>query len=321
MKGTYQEIALISGNANRALSEEISKILNIELCPAEIKKFADGEISVAINKSIRGADVFIIQPACPPVNDNLMEILILIDALERASAGRINVVIPYYGYARQDRKEKARTPITAKLVANLISVAGADRVIAIDLHADQIMGFFDIPVDRLYALPAISKYIRTHFGDLSDFTVVSPDVGGVKRARLLAEELGLPLAIVDKRRPKDNVAEVMNVIGDVEGKNVIMIDDIIDTAGTLVGAAEALQKLGAKKVYTACTHGLFSGPAIDRIANSCIEKVITTNTIPLDESKMIDKIEVVSVAEIVATTIQNVHSGQSVSSIFQRKHQ
>ena len=316
MNGTYNDIALISGNSNQKLSEEIAEHLNIPLCSTVIQRFADGEISVAINESVRGRDVFIIQSACPPVNDNLMEILIIIDALKRASAGRINVVIPYYGYARQDRKVKARVPITAKLVANLISVAGADRVITLDLHADQIMGFFDIPVDRLQALPIIADYIKEkHLSD-EDLVVVSPDVGGVKRARKLAEKLGVGLAIIDKRRPKDNVAEVMNVIGDVKGKTAIMIDDIIDTAGTLTGAAYALKELGAKSIYAACTHPLLSGPAIERIKESPIKKVIATNTIPLGKEKLIDKVEVVSVAPLLARAIQRIHAGEPVSILF-----
>ena len=320
MNGIYSDIALISGNANRPLSEEISRLLDIPLCDAEIKKFADGEISVKINESVRGSDVFILQPVCPPVNDNFMELLIIIDALKRASAGRINVVMPYYCYARQDRKEKARVPITAKLVADMISTAGADRVITCDLHADQIMGFFDIPVDRLKAMPIIAEYIMSHNFDLNNLVVVAPDVGSVKRCRMLAERIGVPLAIVDKRRPKDNVAEVMNVIGEVDGKDVIMIDDIVDTAGTLVGGAEALKKLGAAHIFSACTHGLLSGPAIERIKNSPIEKLVTTNTIPLSPDKQLDKIEMVSIAGLLVKAIQRIHAGKSVSILFEDNH-
>ncbi|MBE6038442.1 MAG: ribose-phosphate pyrophosphokinase [Anaerofustis stercorihominis] len=312
----FSEIALISGNANRPLSEEISGILGIPLCDTSVVRFADGEISVTIHESVRGKDVFILQPACPPANDSLMEILILIDALKRASAGRINVVMPYYCYARQDRKEKARVPISSKLVADLISVAGADRVIACDLHADQIMGFFNIPVDRLQAMPIIAEYIMCHEYDLDNMVVVSPDVGSAKRSRALAERLGVPLAIVDKRRPKDNVAEVMNIIGDVEGKDVIMIDDMVDTAGTIVGAANALKTLGAEHIFVSCTHGLLSGPAVERIKNSAIDKFIMTNTIPLPEEKRLDKIEVVSIAPLLADVIKRVHTGDSVSELF-----
>ncbi len=320
MDGTYSDIVLISGNSNIPLSKEISQYLDIPLCATEIKKFEDGEISVRISESIRGSDVFILQPTSPPVNDNLMELLIIIDALKRASAGRINVVMAYYGYARQDRKDKSRVPITAKLVADLISVAGADRVISIDLHADQIQGFFDIPLDRLQAMPIIADYILTHNFDLNKLVVVSPDVGSVKRTRSLAERLGVPMAIIDKRRPKENIAEVMNVIGDVNGKDVIMIDDIIDTGGTLVGAAEALKNLGAEHIFAACTHALLSGPAIERIKNSPIDKLVATNTIPLSEEKKIDKIEIVSVAGLIAKAIQRVHEGKSVSILFENNN-
>ena len=320
MDGTYSDIVLISGNSNIPLSKEISQYLDIPLCATEIKKFADGEISVRISESIRGSDVFILQPTSPPVNDNLMELLIIIDALKRASAGRINVVMAYYGYARQDRKDKSRVPITAKLVADLISVAGADRVISIDLHADQIQGFFDIPLDRLQAMPIIADYILTHNFDLNKLVVVSPDVGSVKRSRSLAERLGVPMAIIDKRRPKENIAEVMNVIGDVNGKDVIMIDDIIDTGGTLVGAAEALKNLGAEHIFAACTHALLSGPAIERIKNSPIDKLVATNTIPLSEEKKFDKIEIVSVAGLIAKAIQRVHEGKSVSILFENNN-
>lgn len=317
MDGTYSNIVLISGNSNVPLSEEISRLLDIPLCATEIKKFADGEISVRVAESIRGSDVFILQPTCPPVNDNLMELLIIIDALKRASAGRINVVMAYYGYSRQDRKDRSRVPITAKLVADLISVAGADRVISVDLHADQIQGFFDIPLDRLQAMPIIADYILEHGFDLDKLVVVSPDVGSVKRSRALAERLGgVPLAIIDKRRPKENIAEVMNIIGDVKGKDVIMIDDIIDTGGTLVGAAEALKKLGAEHIFAACTHALLSGPAIERIKNSPIDKLVATNTIPLSPEKKIDKIVIVSIAELLAKAIQRIHEGKSVSILF-----
>ncbi len=318
MNGTYSNIVLLSGNSNIPLAREISELLDIPLCDTDIKKFSDGEISVRIGNSVRGSDVFIIQSTCPPVNDNLMELLIMMDALKRASAGRVNVVMAYYGYARQDRKDKSRVPITAKLVADLLSVAGADRVISVDLHADQIQGFFDIPLDRLQAMPIIADYIASHNFDMSKLVVVSPDVGSVKRSRALAERLGVPMAIIDKRRPRENVAEVMNVIGDVEGKDVIMIDDIIDTGGTLVGAAKALKNLGAENIYAACTHALLSGPAIDRIKDSPILKMITTNTIPLAKEKQIEKIEVISIAELIAKAIQRIHEGKSVSVLFEK---
>lgn len=317
MNGNYSDISLISGNSNLPLSLEISEYLDIPLCPTEIKKFADGEISVKINDSIRGNDVFVIQSSCPPVNDSLMEILIITDALKRASAGRINLVIPYYGYARQDRKDKPRVPITAKLVADLIGVAGADRVITVDLHADQIQGFFNIPVDRLLALPLIAEYVKSHNFDLKKLVIVAPDVGSAKRSRAFAEQLGVPMAIIDKRRPKENVAEVMNVIGNVEGKDLVLIDDIVDTAGTLVGAANALKALGADRIFAACTHALLSGPALDRINGSAIEKLIVTNTIPIAPEKLGGKIEVVSIAGLLAQSINRIHTGKSVSMLFE----
>ena len=318
MKSFLQDdIVLIAGNSNVKLAEEISELVGVKLCNADVKKYADGEIAVSIHSSVREKDVFVIQSTCTPTNDNLMELLIIIDALKRASVGRVNAIIPYYGYARQDRKSKPRVPITSKLVANMLTVAGADRVITIDLHADQIMGFFDIPVDRLLAMPIISDYILNHDFDLNNLVVVAPDVGSVKRSRALAERIGIPLAIIDKRRPRDNEAEVMNVIGEVSGKDVIMLDDMIDTAGTLVGAAEALEKLGAKKIFAACTHAVLSGPAIERIKKSPITKMIITNTIPLLEEKQLEKIEVVSIAGLIAQAINRVHNGTSVSELFE----
>lgn len=317
MDGNYSNIVLIGGTSNPELSKEISNLLDIPLCSMEIKHFADGETYVRILETVRGKDVFIIQPTCSPVNENLMELLIIIDALRRASAARINAVIPYYGYSRQDRKDKSRVPITAKLVANMITEAGADRVITVDIHADQIQGFFDIPFDRLKALPLMADYIVSHNFDLDNLTVVSPDVGSVKRSRSLARRLGVPLAIIDKRRPKQNVAEILNVIGDVKNRDVIMIDDMADTAGTLVGAAEALKQLGANKIYAACTHALLSGPAIERLTNCPIEKFVCTNTVPLGDEKMIDKIEVVSIASLLAKAISRIHDGKSVSIIFE----
>ena len=318
MNSIFSDIVLISGNSNPELSKEISKILNITLCEADIHKFADGEISVRIEDSVRGKDVFVLQSATPPVNDNLMEMLIIIDALKRASAGRINVVSSYYGYARQDRKDRPRVPITAKLVADLISVAGANRLLTIDLHSDQIMGFFDIPVDRLYAMPIIEKYIIDHKFDLDKLVVVAPDVGSVKRSRALAEKIDVPIAIIDKRRPKDkdNVVEIMNVIGEVKDMDVIMVDDMADTAGTLVGGAKTLKELGASRIFAVCTHGLLSLDATDRILNSPIDKLVITNTIPLSKEKMIDKIEVLSVADLLSKAIIRIHEGKSVSELF-----
>ncbi|MCR2032927.1 ribose-phosphate diphosphokinase [Anaerofustis stercorihominis] len=313
---SFSDICLLAGNSNKALAQEIADNLALPLCSAKIGKFSDGEINVTINESVRGRDVFVIQSLCYPVNDNLMELLIIIDALKRASAGRINVVMPYYGYARQDRKEKGRVPITARLVADMLTTAGADRVISIDLHADQIQGFFNIPFDRLYGRPIIADYILSENESMDNVVVVSPDAGSVKRSRKLAEYLNVPLAIIDKRRPKDNVAEVMNVIGEVRGKKVIMIDDMIDTGGTIVGAANALEQLGASKIICACTHPVLSGPAVERIENSAIDRLIATNTIPLTADKKIDKITVLSVAPLLAKAVKIIHTGKSISSIF-----
>lgn len=319
MDGNYSNIVLIGGSANPELNRQISEALNIPLCETEVKHFADGEIYVRIMETVRGKDAFIIQPTCGPVNENLMELLITIDALKRASAGRINAIVPYYGYSRQDRKDRARVPITAKLVADLLTEAGADRVVSVDLHADQIQGFFDIPMDRLKAMPLIADYILTHDFDMDNLIVVAPDVGSVKRSRELAERIGVPLAIIDKRRPQQNVAEVMSVIGDVNGKDVIMMDDIIDTAGTIVGAAEALKNLGANKIYISCTHPLLSGPARERLMNAPIEKLVVTNTVPINEEKMFDKVVVVSIADMLAETIDHIHKGTSISVIFDDK--
>ena len=247
-----------------------------------VSRFSDGEIAISINEVVRGSDVFIIQSTCPPVNENLVELLILIDALKRASAGRITAVMPYFGYARQDRKAKARDPISAKLVANILTVAGADRILTMDLHAPQLQGFFDIPVDHLLGTPILAQYFYKKFaGDMDDFVVVSPDVGSVGRSRKFAERLDAPLAIIDKRRPKANVCEVMNIIGDVKGRRVVLVDDVIDTAGTIVNAANALHDMGAKEVYACCTHGVLSGPAIDRIRTSAIKEMVMLNTVPL----------------------------------------
>jgi len=308
------QIKLFSGNAHRKLAEAICKELNVPCGNCEVGKFSDGEIFVNIAETVRGCDVFIIQPTSSPVNDNLMEALILIDALKRASAGRINAVIPYYGYARQDRKTKAREPITAKLVANLLTEAGTDRVISMDLHAGQIQGYFDIPVDHLSGIPILAEYFKDMIDE--DTVVVSPDIGGVVRARNFASILDLPIAIIEKRRPKANVSEVMNVIGDIKDKNVILVDDIVDTAGTITKAAEVLKNIGAKHVYACATHAVLSGPAIERIDNSVIEKFIVTDTIPLSDEKKIEKIEVVSVAPIFAEAIRRIHLDESVSILF-----
>ncbi|SHI07281.1 ribose-phosphate diphosphokinase [Sporanaerobacter acetigenes] len=305
---------VFTGNANRELALKICSELGVPLGDCEVGTFSDGEITVNINETVRGYDVFLIQPTCPPVNDNLMETLILMDGLKRASAGRITAVVPYYGYARQDRKTKAREPITAKLVADILTRAGADRVLTMDLHAGQIQGYFDIPVDHLVGVPILAEYFKNIVDE--ETVVVSPDLGGVSRARNFANLLDLPIAIIEKRRPKANVSEVMNVIGDIEGKNVIIVDDIIDTAGTITKAAQVLKNFGALKVYACATHPILSGPAVERIDNSEIEKFVVTDTIPLSEEKKIDKIEVVSVAPIFAEAIKRIYSNESVSKLF-----
>ncbi|WP_068457315.1 ribose-phosphate diphosphokinase [Aedoeadaptatus pacaensis] len=311
------EVVIISGNSNRALVDKICDELGIDESACEVKHFSDGEIAIDIMDSVRGRDVFVIQPTSGPVNDHLMELLILIDALKRASAGRINAVVPYYGYARQDRKVRAREPITAKLVANLITVSGADRVICMDLHAGQIQGYFDIPVDHLTAVPYLAKYFKNHI-DTDNIVAVSPDLGGVTRTRKFAEELnGAPIAIIEKRRPKANENVVMNVIGSIEGKDCILVDDIIDTAGTVCKAAEALRNHGAKRIFGCATHGVLSGPAIERIDNSIMERFVITDTIDLPEEKHIDKIDVVSVAPILASAIRRVNTDRSISKIFE----
>ncbi len=308
------KLKVFTCNANPKLAKEIADHIGLPLGNAEVVRFSDGEIQIKLNESVRGADVFVIQSTSAPVNQNLMELLIMVDALKRASAKSINVVIPYYGYARQDRKARARDPITAKLVANLMETAGAHRVIAMDLHATQIQGFFDIPVDHLLGVPILAKYFQEK--ELSDIVVVSPDHGGVTRARKLAERLEAPIAIIDKRRPEPNVAEVMNIVGNIEGKTAILIDDMIDTAGTITLAANALIESGAKGVYACCTHPVLSGPAIDRIANSKIEELIVTNSIALTEDRLIPKINVLSVAPIIGEAIIRVHEELSVSKLF-----
>jgi ribose-phosphate pyrophosphokinase len=308
------KLKVFTCNANPKLAKEIAEHIGVPLGNAKAEQFSDGECQIKLNESVRGCDVFVIQPTSAPVNEHLMELLVMVDALKRASAKSINVVIPYYGYARQDRKARARDPITAKLVANLIETAGAQRVITMDLHATQIQGFFDIPVDHLLGVPILAK----HFSEkgLKDIVVVSPDHGGVTRARKLAERLEAPIAIIDKRRPEPNVAEVMNIVGNIEGKTAIIIDDIIDTAGTITLAAGALVEAGAREVYACCTHPVLSGPAIERIANSKIKELIVTNTIPLKEEQMIDKIKVLSVAPIIGEAIIRVHEELSVSKLF-----
>ncbi|HHX51576.1 MAG TPA: ribose-phosphate pyrophosphokinase [Clostridia bacterium] len=314
MAGSRQEFKLFTANANPALAEEIAEYLGVKLGAARVTRFSDGEISISIEESVRGADLFVIQPTCYPVNDNLMELLILIDGLRRASARRITAVIPYYGYARQERKSRARDPISAKLVANLITAAGARRVVAMDLHANAIQGFFDIPVDHLPGVPILSQYFLNK--DLQNVIVVSPDIGGVTRARDLANRLGVEIAIIDKRRPTPNVAQIMNVIGKVEGKTVIMIDDIIDTAGTITQGAQALVKHGAKEVYACCTHPVLSGPAIERLEASVIKEVVVTNTIPVLAEKEGTKIRVLSVAPLLGEAIIRIHEDLSVSKLF-----
>ncbi|MBO6262753.1 MAG: ribose-phosphate diphosphokinase [Clostridia bacterium] len=310
------EIKLFTGNSNRALAEAIAAELGIPLSEIEVGHFSDGETSVHISETVRGRDVFIIQSTCAPVNENLMELLIMIDAAKRASAGRITAVIPYFGYARQDRKARSRDPITAKLVADIITSAGADRVLTMDLHAAQIQGFFDIPLDHLLGGPLLYKYFKDRVDD--DFMVVSPDMGSVSRARNVATKLNCPMAIVDKRRPKANQVEVMNIIGDVSGKKCLMVDDMIDTAGTICQGAEALYNNGAKEIYACCTHAVLSGPAIERIKNSHITKLVILDTIPLPEEKKLDKIEVLSVASLFAHAIRNIYSDQKMSDIYDK---
>lgn len=313
MSKSLKDLKIFTGNANPQLAQEIAEYLGIELGHSSVRTFSDGEINVSIDESVRGCDVFIIQPTCMPVNDNIMELLIMIDAIRRASARRVTAVIPYYGYARQDRKSKGREPITAKLMANLITKAGARRVLAMDLHAGQIQGFFDVPVDHLVGVPILADYY-SKLG-LEDVVVVSPDMGGVTRARNLAERIGAPLAIIDKRRPMPNVSEVMNIIGDINGKNVIMTDDIIDTAGTITNGAKALVERGAKAVYACCTHPVLSGPAIERLEKSPIKELVATNTIPLN-GKTCDKIKLLSVAPIIGEAILRIHQDASVSKLF-----
>ncbi|GGB12871.1 ribose-phosphate diphosphokinase [Macrococcus hajekii] len=315
MKDT--KLKIFSLESNHPLADEIAKHVGLSLGKSSVKRFSDGEIQINIEESIRGCDVFIIQSTSNPVNDHLMELLIMIDALKRASAVTINVVMPYYGYARQDRKARSREPITAKLVANLLETAGADRVIALDLHAPQIQGFFDIPIDHLMGEPILSEYFLNKKDiDLDSLVIVSPDHGGVTRARKMADRLKAPIAIIDKRRPKPNVAEVMNIVGDINGKTAIIIDDIIDTAGTISIAAQALIDKGANEVYACCTHPVLSGPAFERITDSAIKELVVTNSINLPQEGRPSKIVQLSVAQLLAQAIVRIYEQESVSSLF-----
>ncbi|WP_024614185.1 ribose-phosphate diphosphokinase [Clostridium sp. Ade.TY] len=313
-----RNIKIFTGNSHPELAQEIAKILGLEVGAGDVGTFSDGEISVNIGETVRGADVFIVQSTCSPVNNNLMELLIMIDAFKRASAGRITAVIPYYGYARQDRKAKSRDPITAKLVADLLTTAGAHRVLTMDLHAAQIQGYFNIPVDHLVGSPILSKYfVDKGLSDQDDVVVVSPDLGSVTRARKFADRLHAPIAIIDKRRPKANVSEIMNIIGDVEGKRCILIDDMIDTAGTITNAANALKDLGAKNVYACCTHGVLSGPAFERINNSAIEELVMLDTIKLPDNIDKEKFKSISVAPIFAEAIKRIYDDEPISKLFE----
>ncbi len=308
-------LRLISGSSNFALSQEVARYLGIDLTPIIRKRFADGELYVQILESIRGSDVYLIQPTCRPVNDHLMELLVMVDACRRASARQITAVLPYYGYARADRKTAGRESITAKLVANLITKSGADRVLAMDLHSAQIQGYFDIPVDHIYGAPIIVDYLKSK--NLTDLVVVSPDVGGVARARAFAKMLNdAPLAIIDKRRQAHNVAEVMNVIGDVRGKTAVLVDDMIDTAGTITEGAKLLRKEGARQVYACATHAVFSPPAVERLSSGCLEEVIVTNTIPLSNEQIFPQLKMLTVANLLGETISRIHDESSVSIMF-----
>lgn len=318
MQTNTPDFLVFTGNANPGLATEIVRNLGTTLGAVDAGRFSDGEVTVEIKQNVRARDVFVVQSTCAPTNENLMELLIMVDALKRASAERISAVIPYFGYARQDRRPRStRVPISAKVVANMLQAVGANRVLTMDLHADQIQGFFDIPVDNIFASPVLLKDLRQQHYD--NLIVVSPDVGGVVRARALAKQLGCDLAIIDKRRPKANVSEVMHVIGDIEGRNCVIMDDMIDTAGTLVKAAEVLKERGAKQVYAYCTHPIFSGPAIERIASgSALDEVVVTNTIPLSAAaQACGKIRQISVAPLFGETIRRVQNGESVSSLFE----
>ena len=309
-----RELKIFTGSAHPALGEAIARSLGVPLGRAHLDRFSDGEVWFQIQDNVRGADVFVVQPTSPPVNENVMEMLLMLDAFKRSSASRLTAVVPYYGYARQDRKDKPRVPISAKLVADLLSAAGSDRILTMDLHAAQIQGFFDIPVDHLFAAPVIMDYVWSL--ELPDLTVVSPDAGGVERARAYAKRLEATLAIVDKRREQPNVAEVHHVIGEVEGRTALIVDDIVDTAGTLTKVAEAIKGAGAREVLASSSHAVLSGNAIERIAKSPVSKLIVTDSIPLPSEKRIDKIVVLSIAELLAKAIRNIHEETSVTSLF-----
>jgi ribose-phosphate pyrophosphokinase len=309
------DLKLISGTANVELANEISSYLGKPLAKSQISRFSDGEVYVQIDESVRGADVFLIQSLSTPVNDNLMELLVTLDALKRSSANTVNIVVPYYAYARQDRKVMPRVPISAKLVADLITIAGADRIMSMDLHAGQIQGFFDIPVDHLYAAPILLDYIREI--NAKELVIVSPDAGGVERARYYAKKLGCSIAIIDKRRPKPNVSEIMHIIGDIKGKTAIIVDDIVDTAGTLTNAAKALDKEGAEGVYACCTHPILSGSAIEKINSAPIIELVVTNTIKFKNDTPTNKVKVLSVGELIGETIRRVYHKESLSAIFE----
>ncbi|MCB0394246.1 MAG: ribose-phosphate pyrophosphokinase [Bdellovibrionales bacterium] len=312
-----QELKIFTGNSNLDLSQKIAEEAGVSLGHCEVKRFADGEIQVEIHENVRGKDIFVIQSTCPPVNENAMELFVMLDALKRASAERVTAVIPYYGYARQDRKASPRAPITAKLMADLLSTSGASRVVALDLHAAQIQGFFNVPFDHLFAIPTLAREWRSNFGSGDEYVIVSPDAGGVERARAFAKRLECSIAIIDKRRVRPNEAKAINLVGDVSGKVAIILDDMIDTAGTLTQAVDSLIKNGAKKVFAVATHGVFSGPALSRLNESAIEKVVVTNTIPQAENqKVCSKLHVVSMAPVLAEAIKRIHGNESVSSLF-----
>jgi len=315
MRAPGNDIKIFSGNTNPAMAGDICAHLGIPLAAAEVRRFSDGEIFVELGENVRGRDIFLVQPTCPPVNDHLMELMIMVDAMRRASARRITAVMPYYGYGRQDRKVAPRVPITAKVVAEMLMVVGVRRVLTVDLHAGQIQGFFNIPVDNLYAAPVLLDYIKKTFP--RGVVMVSPDAGGVERTRAFAKRLDADLAIIDKRRERANESQALNVIGDVAGKTAVLLDDMVDTAGTLCGAAEILRKAGATEVHACCTHGVLSGPAIDRLENSHVKSLVVTNSIPLhDRARQCDRIKVLSISSLLAEAIRSIHSESSVSSLF-----
>ncbi len=314
---THGTIKIFAGNASKKLAQSICEKLGMKLGEIEVGKFSDGEIAVNIQETVRGCDVFVVQSTCNPVNDNLMELLIMIDAFKRASARSVAAVIPYFGYARQDRKARARDPIPAKLVADLLQTAGADRVLTMDLHSTQLQGFFDIPVDNLMGMPVLANYFKEEGFDGNNLTIVSPDVGSVARSRNMAKRFDAPLAIIDKRRPKANVMEVMNIIGEVNGKNCLMLDDMIDTAGTICQGAQALHDNGAEQIIACCTHAVLSGPAIERLSNSKIDRLVVLDTIDIPEEKRIGKMEIVSIADIFADAIDRIYTDLPVSKLFE----